>query len=142
PAPAGLRSQLRGWLPEALLPATFVFVPELPLTASGKLDRTALRALPVPGGERSAPPSSARERRLAALWRDLLGVAEVGTDQSFFALGGDSILGLQLVARARQQGLELTLRQIFEHPTLAALAEVAIDHAAAEAPPAPPGGGP
>jgi aryl carrier-like protein len=108
-----------------MVPADFVFLRELPLTPSGKLDR---RALPAPGatsaagGEELVPPSTPTEAVLAAIWARVLGRERVGVRDSFFELGGDSILALQVVARARQAGLALQPRQLFQHPSIARLA--------------------
>ncbi|HEV7518209.1 MAG TPA: AMP-binding protein, partial [Thermoanaerobaculia bacterium] len=129
-APERLAARLRASLPEHLVPAVFVAVPALPLTAHGKLDRRALeRRAPSPGiaapAAGVAPPRTAAEATLAAVWRGVLGVDRVGIDDNFFRLGGDSILSLQVVARARQAGLLLTPRQLFEHPTIAELARLA-----------------
>ncbi len=134
--PERLAARLRAVLPEPLVPAAFVALPALPRTAHGKLDRRALAALaaratvpksvaagPGPGSSRSPwLPRNAAEAVLAAVWRDVLKIEEVGLDDNFFRLGGDSILSLQVVARVRRAGLVLTPRQIFEHPTIAALA--------------------
>ncbi|HKI03782.1 MAG TPA: amino acid adenylation domain-containing protein [Thermoanaerobaculia bacterium] len=121
-----LRDFLREWLPDYMLPGVFMRLDSLPQTASGKVDR---RALPEPaaGGERHAfvAPRSAVERLLASLWHAVLRVETIGAHDNFFQLGGDSILSIQLVARARRAGLTLTPRQIFQHQTLAELAAVA-----------------
>jgi amino acid adenylation domain-containing protein/non-ribosomal peptide synthase protein (TIGR01720 family) len=123
-----LRSHLKRRLPEHMVPAAFVFLGALPLTPNGKLDR---RALPDP--ERSRTESSREwlaprtqvEETLAAIWREVLELDRVGVLDNFFELGGDSILCLQIVARAHQKGLTLTPKQLFERPTVAGLAEVA-----------------
>jgi amino acid adenylation domain-containing protein/non-ribosomal peptide synthase protein (TIGR01720 family) len=128
PTAAALRAHLERTLPDFMLPAAFVSLPELPLTASGKVDA---RRLPDPDGERPAlaaafvAPRDAAEERLAAIFRQVLGVAEVGVHDDFFALGGDSILSIQVVGRARRDGLRLTPQQLFQHPTVAGLAAVA-----------------
>jgi amino acid adenylation domain-containing protein/non-ribosomal peptide synthase protein (TIGR01720 family) len=122
---AGLRAALRERLPEFMLPAALVPVAALPRTPAGKVDRAAL---PEPDRARPAearafvPPRTPEEERLAAVWTEVLGVERVGAEDDFFALGGDSILGIRLVARAAQEGLHLEPRQVFEHPTLAAQA--------------------
>ncbi|KFA88774.1 peptide synthetase [Archangium violaceum Cb vi76] len=127
-APNSLRSFLGSSLPEHMVPSAFVPLEALPLSPSGKLDR---RALPAPvrtrvgGGEASVEPRTKMERRLAEIWAGVLGVERVGAYDRFFELGGDSILGLQVIARARQAGLHLTVRQLFQHQTLAELARVA-----------------
>jgi amino acid adenylation domain-containing protein/non-ribosomal peptide synthase protein (TIGR01720 family) len=123
-----LRAFLKEKLPAYLVPSAFVFLDSLPVTSNGKIDR---RALPAPESGRTeseAPLVSARnpiEERLASIWSDLLGVEKVGIHDNFFELGGDSILSIQIVARANQAGLGLTPRQIFQYQTLAQLAAVA-----------------
>ena len=118
-----LRAWLREALPDYMVPAQVLVLEAMPLSANGKLDR---KALPEPDpSQRLRPyraPTSAAERTLAPLWQRLLGVERVGLDDNFFELGGDSILSLQLVNQARQAGLEIAPRQVFELPTLAALA--------------------
>ncbi|MFF9088256.1 amino acid adenylation domain-containing protein [Streptomyces sp. NPDC014991] len=130
PAPAELRAHVAALLPDYMVPAAFVLLDSLPLTGTGKLDR---RALPAP--DRSATggraPSDARERLLCGLFSDLLGVPDVSVDDNFFALGGDSIVSIQLVSRARQAGLDLTPRDVFQCQTVATLAGAAAQAAAA-----------
>lgn len=95
------------------------------LTPNGKTDRNALPApaAPVPGAERT-PPRTARERRLAACWEAALKRPDIGVHDNFFDLGGDSILRIQIIARARALGLALTLKDLFSHQTIAELARV------------------
>ncbi len=101
---------------------------ELPLTLNGKVDRLAL---PPPDRVRSElepdflPPRNESERILAEIWSRALGVERVGINDNFFELGGDSITSLQIVGRASQAGLVITPGQLFQHPTIAALAQVA-----------------
>jgi non-ribosomal peptide synthase protein (TIGR01720 family) len=121
---------LAGWLaerlPEPMVPADFVELDFLPLTANGKVDRAAL-----PEPDRSAPaaahqaPRDEVERILAGIWKAVLRVESVGVHDNFFRLGGDSILGVQVIARAHEAGLRLTSRQLFDHQTIAELAAVA-----------------
>ncbi|HEV3076918.1 MAG TPA: amino acid adenylation domain-containing protein, partial [Thermoanaerobaculia bacterium] len=128
-AAAELREHLRRALPEYMVPAAIVTLERLPATAHGKVDR---RALPEPeeaaaGAERAqAPPRTATEARLAAIWRAVLrrpSDQALRRDDDFFELGGHSLLVAQLAARVRAQlGVELPLRQAFEAPTLAAMA--------------------
>ncbi|RKH39334.1 non-ribosomal peptide synthase/polyketide synthase, partial [Corallococcus sicarius] len=123
-----LRAVLKAHLPEYMVPSAFVSLPALPLSSNGKLDR---RALPAPGraasGEDFLAPRTPMERTLADIWAQVLGLARVGTGDNFFTLGGDSILGLQVVSRARRAGLRLTARQLFQHQTVAELARAAGD---------------
>ncbi|HSK77455.1 MAG TPA: amino acid adenylation domain-containing protein, partial [Thermoanaerobaculia bacterium] len=126
PAAEELRAHLQARLPETMIPGAWVFLPCLPLSPSGKVDRLAL---PEPDlAAISTPfvaPRTAAEETLAAIWRDVLRREQVGIHDNFFALGGDSILGIQILSRAAQSGLALTPRQIFRYPTIFALASVA-----------------
>ncbi|MFD8522277.1 non-ribosomal peptide synthase/polyketide synthase [Streptomyces capillispiralis] len=125
PAPAELRAFLARTLPDHLVPAAVVPLERLPLGATGKLDR---RALPepvwsaAPTTQDTRPPRTATEQTLAAIWAQVLGVPEVGATDNYFALGGDSILGIQIVSAARRAGLALTPRHLFAHQTIAELA--------------------
>ncbi|SOD02868.1 amino acid adenylation domain-containing protein, partial [bacterium JGI 053] len=134
PAAGELRAHLAASLPEHMLPAAFVALEALPLTANGKLDR---RALPAPGavesGEAYAPPRTPVEAALAAAWSEVLGVERVGIDDNYFALGGDSIRTVRVVARARARGVAVTLPQLFQLQTIRLLAGAA-DASAALAP--------
>ncbi|UGT62992.1 non-ribosomal peptide synthetase [Nocardia asteroides] len=113
-------------LPGYMVPAAFVVLDELPLTAVGKLDRNALPA-PEFSTERAGyrEPATPTEQILAEVYAELLGLDRAGADDSFFALGGDSILAIQLVSRAKQHGVTCTPLQVFEHRTVAALAAAA-----------------
>ncbi|MFF4266233.1 amino acid adenylation domain-containing protein [Streptomyces virginiae] len=130
-----LRRHVAASLPDYMVPAAVVLLDRLPLTPNGKLDR---RQLPVPefapAGDHRAP-AGPREELLAGLFAGVLGLEQVGTHDSFFDLGGDSIMAIQLVGRARRSGLLLSPAQVFEHKTVAALAGVAT--AAADSGPAP-----
>src|SRR6185436_12998919 len=121
-----LREALAARLPSHMIPHWFIALAAFPLTASGKLDR---KALPAPdaesglGSERPyVAPRTDLERQLAAIWSELLGVEQVGIHDDFFSLGGHSLLAVQMASQAQRVGLHLELRQLFEHPTLAALA--------------------
>jgi amino acid adenylation domain-containing protein/non-ribosomal peptide synthase protein (TIGR01720 family) len=128
PGVSELRSFLAERLPQYMVPAAFVLLDALPVLGSGKVDR---RALPAPESDRPelgssyAAPSTPAEEALAALWAQVLRLDQVGVHDNFFALGGDSILSIQILARANQMGMRITARQIFEHPTVAELARVA-----------------
>ncbi|MFH8347402.1 amino acid adenylation domain-containing protein [Streptomyces sp. NPDC018045] len=120
--------ELRGFvaarLPDYMVPAAFVVLDRLPLTANGKLDRAALPE-PEFTGTTYRAPASAQEQILAEVYAEVLGLAEVGIDDDFFAIGGDSIRSIQVVTRARAKGVDITPRQVFECRTVAGLAESA-----------------
>ena len=130
-ATAALRAELAGMLPDQLVPSRFVAVDALPLGANGKLDR---QALPAPDGIGPGDPATpavadssgdGRVDVLAGIWAEVLGLDHVGPDDNFFDLGGDSIISLQIVARARRRGVDLRPRQVFEHQTVRELADAA-----------------
>ncbi|GAX45459.1 amino acid adenylation domain-containing protein [Tolypothrix sp. NIES-4075] len=122
-----LRSLLSSQLPQYMIPHAFVLLESLPLTPNGKVDR---RALPAPdtreGLEASfVAPRNQIEETLAQIWAEVLRVEQVGINDNFFELGGDSILSIQILAKAKQGGLQLTLKQLFGNQTIAQLAAVA-----------------
>ncbi|HET7230667.1 MAG TPA: amino acid adenylation domain-containing protein, partial [Longimicrobium sp.] len=139
PDAAALRAHLLGTLPEYMVPAAFVTLERLPLTPSGKVDRGALPAPGRAGPERDhVAPRNRTEELLAGIFAQVLKRDRVGIHDPFFELGGDSIISIQVVARARAAGLHLAPRQVFEHPTVAELAEVCGEvPAAAAVEPAP-----
>ncbi len=135
-----LRQRLQELLPEYMVPSAFVLLDRMPLGPTGKVDR---KALPSPSRARAdlvsdyAAPRSEVERTLAKIWTEVLGLDRVGVRDNFFELGGDSILGIQIVSRARNAGLSLAVRQIFEHQTISDLASAVARSAPREqAPPA------
>ncbi|WP_157050745.1 non-ribosomal peptide synthetase, partial [Herbaspirillum rhizosphaerae] len=117
-----LRAQLATRLPDYMLPAALIVLARLPLTPNGKIDK---RALPAPEFNAAAyvAPQGETEQQLALVWQEVLAVEQVGRKDNFFALGGDSILSLQVVARAHKRGVEISPRQLFETPTVAGLAQ-------------------
>jgi acyl carrier protein len=125
-----LRDFLRTALPEPMVPAAFVVLDELPLTASGKVDR---QALPVPESvaevaalDDHEPPRTATESAIAEIWAEILGLELVGVRDDFFALGGHSLLATQVIARIRSRlGANVPLQTLFLEPTVAALAAAA-----------------
>ncbi|MFF4454054.1 amino acid adenylation domain-containing protein [Streptomyces goshikiensis] len=137
--PALARERLAARLPEYLVPAAVVVLDRLPVNVSGKLDRAALPAPSLGGAESSRAPRDDRERALCAVFTELLGLESAGIDDDFFALGGDSIVSIQLVTRARKEGLVLTPRDVFEHRTVARLAAAAGTAGAPQAAPAAAG---
>ncbi|MED5388282.1 MAG: amino acid adenylation domain-containing protein, partial [Pseudomonadota bacterium] len=117
-----LRHRLMDVLPDYMVPSQLMTLQALPLTPAGKVDR---KALPIPQWQTASagePPQTENENVLADIWQQLLGIDAVSRDDHFFALGGDSIFALQVVSRARQQGLALTPKTLFEQPTLRELA--------------------
>ena len=128
PSPDSLRSLLKTRVPDYMVPAAFVFLDKFPITPNGKLDR---KALPAPASDAPAAnrafldPASPTETTLTTIWSKVLRLDHVSTNDNFFEIGGDSILSIQVIARAREAGLFLTPRQLFEFPTIAALASVA-----------------
>ncbi|MFD6471331.1 amino acid adenylation domain-containing protein [Streptomyces goshikiensis] len=137
--PALARERLAARLPEYLVPAAVVVLDRLPVNVSGKLDRAALPAPSLGGAESSRAPRDDRERTLCAVFTELLGLESAGIDDDFFALGGDSIVSIQLVTRARKEGLVLTPRDVFEHRTVARLAAAAGTAGAPQSAPAAAG---
>ncbi|MFL6194096.1 MAG: non-ribosomal peptide synthase/polyketide synthase [Thermoanaerobaculia bacterium] len=131
PPAAEVRGFLLGSLPEHMVPASFVALPSLPLTPHGKVDRRALAAAaeaPEPRPEPAAAPLTPLEERLAGLWAGLLEVPEVGRDESFFALGGHSLLMTRVASRVREAlGVGLPMKGFFDRPTVAGLAATLVE---------------
>ena len=125
---AQLREALGQSLPQYMVPSHFVILDSFPLSPNGKVDR---KALPEPMVERGTDeasyvaPRNDVEAILCGIWAKLLKVERVGVHDNFFELGGDSILSIQVIGRAREAGVQLTPRQIFECQTIAELVEVA-----------------
>lgn len=119
-----LQQRLQAHLPDYMVPAQIVLLDRLPLTANGKLDK---RALPKPGvvARGFVAPQGDVEQKLADIWAQVLKREQIGTTDNFFELGGDSILSLQIIARAKRQGIKLTPKQVFEQQTIGQLAKVA-----------------
>ncbi|MBB5857894.1 non-ribosomal peptide synthase/polyketide synthase [Amycolatopsis umgeniensis] len=122
---ADLRRFAAERLPEYMVPAAFVALDALPVLSNGKLDRKALPAPDYAELTGGRAPETAREKALCALFAEVLDVPELGADDDFFALGGDSIVAMRLVSRARAAGLKITPHEVFARRTVAALAEVA-----------------
>ncbi|WP_344317044.1 amino acid adenylation domain-containing protein [Streptomyces javensis] len=141
PDPGVLRKTLGESLPEYMIPSAFVVLDRLPLTPNGKLDRKALPAPSFGAAADSRPPRTPVEEALCAVFAEVLRLPSVGIDDSFFELGGDSIVTMQLIARARAAGLVLAVNDVFEHKTVAGLTAVAevLDDAASREPDNPVG---
>jgi len=130
-----IRARLCQQLPNYMVPAVFVVLDALPLTANGKINRKALPAPEAqPAAEGYVAPRNRAEQTLAGIWAHVLKLDRVSVHDNFFKLGGDSILSMQIIARANQAGLGLKPNQLFQHQTLAALAAVSkpIEHIQAE----------
>src|SRR5207249_958781 len=121
PTVSELRRFLEQKLPDYMLPSAFVLLDRFPLTPHGKIDR---RALPLPDLIRPeleqtfVAPRTAVEEVMALIWAEVLGVEQVGVDDNFFDLGGDSILSIRVQSMARERDLCFTLQQLFQHPTI------------------------
>lgn len=119
-----LRRHLREKLPEYMIPTAWVAVDRLPLTANGKIDRSVL---PAPGrfarreADHFIAPRTDVERCLVQIWSGVLGVEQIGIQDNFFRLGGDSILSIQIISKARQASLHFTAKDLFQHQTIAEL---------------------
>ena len=122
-----LRSDVKDKLPEQMVPSAFVLLDAIPLTPNGKVD---YQAFPPPDHQnvesRYCGPRTAVEEVLVRIWSEVLRVEQVGIHDNFFELGGDSILSIQIIARANQSGVRLSPRQLFQQQTIAALAQVAV----------------
>jgi amino acid adenylation domain-containing protein/non-ribosomal peptide synthase protein (TIGR01720 family) len=128
PTPRALRTFLQQKLPEYMIPSSFVVLEGFPRTPNGKLDRQALPMLDTTSFPDAGPfvaPRTPVESTLAGIWTKVLGLERVGIHDNFFELGGDSILSIQIIARANQAGLRLTSKQLFQQQTIAELATVA-----------------
>ena len=130
PADAGtvdierIRARVAAALPDYMTPAAYVVLDEIPITAHGKIDRTELPAPQISAPTRYREPSTATERQIAELFASLLGHTRVGADDSFFDLGGHSLVATRLLAAVRSAcGVDLAIRELFELATVAALAE-------------------
>ncbi|HEV2735928.1 MAG TPA: phosphopantetheine-binding protein, partial [Longimicrobiaceae bacterium] len=126
---AGLRAKLAEHLPEYMVPGVFVGMEQLPVTANGKIDRSALPVPRLGGGTEYEAPTTEMEELLCEIWLDVLGGGRdagperVGIHDDFFELGGHSLLATRVVTRLRQElKIDLPLRALFEAPTVAALA--------------------
>lgn len=128
PSPEELRRFLNQRLPHAMVPSAFVIMEAFPLTSNGKVDR---KALPIPQHLQPGQGNVYRmhetntEQILVSIWQQVLGVDHIGVDDNFFDLGGDSIMSLQIVARAAEAGLHLRLQHVFQAPTISGLAALA-----------------
>ncbi|TWC67144.1 non-ribosomal peptide synthase protein (TIGR01720 family)/amino acid adenylation domain-containing protein [Pseudomonas sp. SJZ103] len=118
-----LSAHLAQQLPDYMVPAQWMLLEQMPLSPNGKLDR---KALPKPEATHSyEAPHSVLEQQIAAIWAEVLGVEQVGLNDNFFERGGDSIISIQVVSRARAAGIHFTAKALFQHQTVRSLARVA-----------------
>jgi amino acid adenylation domain-containing protein len=123
--PAELRGLVETKVPSFLVPSHFLLLDKFPLTANGKVDRGALPSPSDLSNSPPVPPRNESERRLAAIWSELLGRTQISIHDNFFRLGGHSLLAIQVVSRiARDFGVELPVNAMFENPTVATLVQV------------------
>lgn len=122
-----LRRFVQERLPEYMVPTAFVILNTIPLTPNGKVDDKALPAPELTSEleKTYVAPRTPQEEQLAKIWAEVLGLKQVGIDDNFFGLGGDSILSIQVISKANQAGLQLTSKHLFEHQTIAQLAAIA-----------------
>ncbi|MEV5687360.1 amino acid adenylation domain-containing protein [Streptomyces sp. NPDC052164] len=137
---AELRDALAERLPDHMVPAALVLLDALPVTLNGKLDHKALPAPDAAEPASGAAPVTAGEKTLARLFAEVLGLSRAGVDDDFFRRGGDSIVSIQLVSRARAEGLRFTPQDVFAHRTVRAIAAIAAPEPAEAATPGPAAG--
>ena len=126
-----IRKFLNLSLPEYMIPSFFIFLDHLPVTANGKTDR---KSLPNPNTivdnrqDKYIAPETYVEKELCAIWSEVLKLDNIGIQDNFFRVGGDSIISIQLISKARQKNIYFSVRDVFEHPTIASLSRVARLH--------------
>jgi amino acid adenylation domain-containing protein/non-ribosomal peptide synthase protein (TIGR01720 family) len=135
---AALHAEIAEWahtrLPDYMVPTLFVALDAVPLTANGKTDRKALPAPDAAGRRAVTAPRTPRENALCRAFADALDLDEIGVDEDFFRLGGDSIVAIRVVSRLREQGYALRARDMFAHRTVESLAPMLVDHVAPDDP--------
>jgi amino acid adenylation domain-containing protein len=126
-----IRAALKAKLPEYMVPSIFVVLKEMPLTANGKIDRRALPKADVPRAEMYEPPETPEQEVVTGIMEQILGVERIGIQEDFFKLGGHSLLAMRVITQLRKAfQVELSLRSLFEHPTVRGIAqqvEMALD---------------
>ena len=122
-----IRGYLKKEIPEYMIPTEYVKVEKMPMTASGKIDRKSLEKEEgrLEWGGKYEEPRTEKEKKIARVWEEVLGVERVGVKENFFEMGGDSILTIQVVSKVKREGLKITPRQMFEAQTVEELAQVA-----------------
>ena len=122
-----IRGNLKKEIPEYMIPTEYIKVEKMPMTASGKIDRKSLEKEEgrMEWGGKYEEPRTEKEKKIARVWGEVLGVERVGVKENFFEMGGDSILTIQVVSKVKREGLKITPRQMFEAQTVEELAQVA-----------------
>jgi len=117
-----IRSHLVDYLPSYMMPSVFQFIPEMPLTQSGKIDRNSLPNLTTLKrnvANKYSEPETSFEQRISEIWSDVLQIDHIGVDDNFFDLGGNSILSVELMARVNTQlNFNIPLVKLFQYPTI------------------------
>ncbi|QBG54733.1 non-ribosomal peptide synthetase [Bacillus amyloliquefaciens] len=114
-----LKAALKDTLPDYMVPAFWVEMDELPVTANGKIDKKALPAPDIEAGSAAyKAPETEMETLLSDIWQEVLGLDQIGVSDNFFTLGGDSIKGIQMASRLNQHGYKLEMKDLFQHPTI------------------------
>ncbi|MEO6695996.1 MAG: amino acid adenylation domain-containing protein, partial [Ignavibacteria bacterium] len=122
-----LRNYLKLKLPDYMVPSQIVFLEKMPLSQNGKIDRKFLNDYEFTRDENASDYVSAStniEQKLVNIWKETLSINKIGIHDNFFEFGGDSILSIQIISQANQQGLKITLKQIFQYQTIAELSKV------------------
>lgn len=120
-------NRMREHLPEFMIPDLFIPVDQIPKLPNGKVDTGALTAdISLRDRDNFVAPRNSIEEKLVGIWKEAIGLENLGVQDNFFSLGGDSIISIQIISRARRQGIVIQPRDIANHPTIASLAEVAI----------------
>lgn len=128
-----LKSDLQKQLPDYMVPSLFIPIQTMPLLPNGKIDRQKLTKMPLPvtttplNNKKDGDAASVIEQKLIAIWEEVLGFSPIHRDDNFFEIGGDSILSIQIIAKARKIGLVLESNAVFEHQTIAQLASFSKD---------------
>ncbi|MGV8122767.1 MAG: amino acid adenylation domain-containing protein [Candidatus Xenobiia bacterium LiM19] len=122
-----IKDFLTRYLPSYMIPSKFGFMEQIPVNANGKIDKNALLETLTKEEVKTeySAPRNDREKILAGIWESVFRTDRIGIHENFFALGGDSIIGIQMVSRAREAGIGITVKQIYSHPTISSLASIA-----------------
>ncbi|MBD2812826.1 non-ribosomal peptide synthetase, partial [Xenorhabdus sp. Vera] len=127
-----LTAHLSDRLPEYMIPASFTRLESMPLTRNGKVDRHALPEPTLGDRDNYVAPRNALEAQLCTIWQEVLRLEQIGIEDNFYRIGGDSIVSIQLVSKLRQAGFSLQVKSIFAAPTVAQLAQLLIQTSATE----------